>query len=203
MLRPGLLTFDSLLKTLTRIEIQYYCLNYAALRLDAYLREEYAKDLIHDFEVIVSNQGKGSIFFLREELFPRVQHLGHIFNISESENYQALLIENSQFIRNKIINLFLEAIYNFDSHNKSKQIVSKLNHLPWFMVLTALRNISSHNFDAIKIQWNKHWPDPLVWKTIEIKKGQLGSEVRYNDIEIRNLLETAIGYLEENYKLFS
>lgn len=105
-----------------------------------------------------------------------------------SEAKVDLLKMNAHFLRTRYLNSLYEAIMNFLEgldKGKRKRVSDDLFKRNWFKVLRILRDNSSH-FDNFGKITNWHWPkeDIIKWESIEIKKTDIGNDIRYNDYEV-------------------
>lgn len=167
------------------------------LRTPNLLKELRNKDylLVPDYD----QAGKG-MRLTGQLVIELVEEVQKIKSFSFEEASDWIFEQNAVFTRSWVVNNTYEGILNYITRDKTR-FEKRLNILKgenWFKALSVLRNNVSHFDNHGKVlTWN--FPEDVIrWETLEFKRGEPAADLKYTDMEVIALIESAAQYLKDN-----
>jgi hypothetical protein len=117
------------------------------------------------------------------------------------QSYKDSLMSNAHFLRKSIISTLFETILEYFQDSETLNILYSND---WFKVLYLLNNSISRE-KIVKFQNTKAWGNSnnVSWNGIFICHGQLSFSIKYNDKQIRELLQECVKYFDKNENILS
>ena len=201
--------YNLFLLRLIEFDLNYGSLLYSNGLLYDHLTNPVRKECLNSSQFIYSiteNPSEGAFKMDSTFVSDKIKQYADMHpNESSIEIHARSLKMNAHFIRTRTLNAVIETMKHF----LNKDQLAILHKNDWFQVLYVLRNIASHydgGHEPIKFprfKWLlQPYPNKIEKEGIVIIEGQMGNEVRYNDMQLIKILSDSIKYFISNRDQF-
>lgn len=199
------MTYIELLENLHALNVSYYTQLYGITLFGSniqYIEPPVLENAVTVIKVAENSSPTDDILLSKNMMKRLIMTFAVKFGVEQEKALPYIFTANAHFMRASILNRIVEVLKIYFKSTKHWNVFHTFD---WFQALYVLRNNASHfdnkakpiSFPKFKGQLSPY-PDTISWKGIEIRNGQIGDTIRYNDKNCLQLLDFVIEYLESN-----